>query len=414
MPKSKNLTEVSVRNMKAPDSGRIEVRDALRPGLTLRVTAEGKKTFALVYRVAGQRRLRRLTLGAHPVMTLKQAREKAAKALIMAQEGVDPRHERDERRAREALTFEELVGDFVKRHCEPNLKNPEKPKRTLELHAVSRWGDRSAARITRRDVIELADRVTAKVGPGAGRETLKQVRRLFSWAVDREMLDVNPALGVKAPVRAQARERILSGDEIGDVWRAATEMGRFGDLVRLLLLTGARRNEIAGMRWEWLQDLDGDEPRLEIPAEAHKGKRGLIIPLSPTAVAIIGGVTRLDDGVYVLGCKNQQTPFSGISKAKRRLDRLSGVEEWWLHDLRRTVTSRLAAMGEDPFIIDRVLGHALPALRGVYDKHRYTPQVRDVLGRWDERLQVIVGEAGENVVPLETESHRPRQKKRTA
>lgn len=403
MTGAKRLTVAGIKRLRAPKTGRLEVRDSVVPGLTLRVTANDRRTFTLVYRLAGQRKLRRMTLGNAAVVKLDAARDLARDALLLAEDGIDPAHERQERRETESVTFGEVADDYLKRHV-ARLRTPKKVEGVFDNHILPEWRDRSLARLKRRDVKELVRDIHDDIGHGAAREVLKHVRGCLTWAVDEEeLIDHNVALGVKPPTMAAPRERTLTPDEIKAIWRACGEVGTFGDLVRVLLLTACRRNEIAKSEWSWLT-LDGDDAILEIPASAHKSKRGHVVPLVPAVVDIFNALPHPDDAVFAFGRGGSQG-FSGFSKATKRLVEASGIKDWWLHDLRRTAASGMARLGVDSFVIDRVLGHNLPTLRGTYNLHDYGPQKREALQLWADHVAVLVSD-NEKVVALNASGSR--------
>ena len=401
------LTTAAVDRIKPPKQGRAEYRDDVLPGLSFRVSSQGSKAWSLHYRVAGEGgqtpngrllkgRLRRMTLGTHPIMDLKRAREAARGALTLAEEGRDPVEARAadiaERHQARANTISKLANDFIRLYAKPNTRNWRKVQRTLELHVLPRWGHRPVESITRRDVIGLLDEIVAEGKPQAASEVLKRVRRMYSWAINRDIVEFSPCDHVKAPVKSVARDRTLTSAEVVAIWRAAEALGpAYAAFFRLLILTGSRRTEIAAMRWSWL-DFDGDEPLLEIPTAHFKSNRPHVIPLSGMAVGIIEALPRPHGGDYVLGlATNGRRPFSNFSQGKRKLDEHSGVSGWVVHDIRRTVASEMARLGVDQLVIDRVLGHAMPGVRGVYQRYSYLPEKRRALETWADHIAQSIG-----------------------
>ena len=402
--------------MRPPVSGRLEIGDLVVPGLTFRVTDKGVRSWSLLYRILGEGgetatgipkrgKLRRLTLGRYPVLGLKGAREAARKGLELADAGQDPAAVRFRQVAeqQQALTqtVAKLVEQCLAKHYSKTRKY-ETAKAYLEGRVVSAWGDRPVANIKRRDAIALIDDLVAEDKPGAATDVLKYGRKLFNWAIDRELTDgPNPFDRLKAP-KAQSRDRVLKPAEIAAVWNGSTEAGYpFGTLVQLLLLTGCRRTEIASMRWSWF-DLEADTPHFEIPAEHYKSERAHVVPLSTKALALVKDLPRFRGGDYVLTTTHGRRPISGYSKMKRRLDatilRSGKIDPWCLHDLRRTVYTHLTGQCKvSEFIADRVLGHAMPGLQRVYNQYRYLDEKAAALETWANDLTTILGEASENV-----------------
>jgi integrase len=406
MPKpKKRLTAQSVARVRAPKQGRLEIADKVVPGLTLRVTEKGSKSWSLLFRVAGaggygptgrlrRGNLKRLTIGAYPKVDVTQARILARQALELADQGINPAQKKAESVQNEFLrqerTIERVADDFIRLYCRPNLRSWREIQRTLHLHVIPHWGPRPITEITRRDAIALLDELVSAGVPYAAADVLKRTRRLFNWAVDRDELEHSPFDRVRLPIKLASRDRTLSEREIQSVWNSAKNLGwPFGHMYKLLLLSGQRRNEIARMRWDWLR-LNQDIPALEIPAEFYKSGRSHVVPIPPIAVQLLESSPGPRSG-YVLSTTNGERPISGFSKAKKRIDVSCGFSDWRTHDLRRTVATQLARMGFDQALIDRVLGHATPGVRGIYNQYAYVRERYDALSAWERALMSIMG-----------------------
>jgi integrase len=216
----------------------------------------------------------------------------------------------------------------------------------------------------------------------AGR-TLAYARACFGWAARRGMVAGNPFQGLPIAAGSEARDRVLTDAEVGAVWRAAGAMGwPFGPVVRLLLLTAQRRDEVAHMRWG---EVAPDLAVWFIPKERLKSGRAHVVHLAPEARAVLAGVPRLD-GRDLVFSTNGLRPVSGFTKAKERLDRLSGVAGWRLHDIRRTAVSWMAGNGFSPMVADLVLAHAtrtgLTTVGRVYQHAEMLPERRAALRAW--------------------------------
>ncbi|RYZ06060.1 MAG: DUF4102 domain-containing protein, partial [Alphaproteobacteria bacterium] len=270
------LTEKNVAKIERPIRGRVEIADALFPGLVLRVSDTGKRTWALLYRVAGARdgtlkgRLRRMTLGPYPLHSLDAARTKARDALKKAEQGIDPVTDRqNELNSLSTTTFEAVCAKFIVLYAKPNVETWPNIERLLNQHVAPVWRTRQIDGISRAVVHELLDELIQRRGVGRAREVRKHLSKLFNWAVDRGMLAASPIAGMRRPELAYvARERVLSMIELRRIWDAAIELGYpFGSMIRLLLLTGQRRSEIANSRRIWLHS---DLRAMEIPASEYK------------------------------------------------------------------------------------------------------------------------------------------------
>jgi hypothetical protein len=259
----KAFTSEGVKRLRAPTTGRLEIGDLTLPGLELRVTENGIKSWAVLYRVMGEGgvngtgrlrkgKLKRLTLGRYPILDLAEARQKARDVLRAATEGRDPAAElRANISARHARTIDWAISEFGKLN---SIATAEQRRRQLELHVLPRWRGRPLADIRRSDVHELLDHLKSEVSVNAAMRARKHLSALFNWAVDREYVAASPLFGMgRDDLEYKPRDRILSDAEIRTVWHACEEVEYpFGPLFRLLLLTGARIMEVAAARWQWI------------------------------------------------------------------------------------------------------------------------------------------------------------------
>ncbi|TAG29168.1 MAG: DUF4102 domain-containing protein, partial [Rhodobacterales bacterium] len=285
------LTEIAVQKMKPEPGKRLEVSDTHLTGLSLRITETGKKSWSVTYRVAGRGdggnrgALRRMTLGAYPLIDLKAAREKAAAALELADRGDDPSDKRrDDLEEKRDSTVDNIAARYVALHLKPSVKKWHDADRLLRLHVLPDWGNTPIGDIRRRDGQKLLDKVLMAHGVGIAREVRKHVVAMFNWAHDRDEVGVNVLAGMKRKDLAYGqRERVLTMDELKAVLAAADKMGYpFGPMVRLLILTAQRRAEIAGLERGWLLP---DQQAFEVPASHYKTDRTQVVPLSAPALA---------------------------------------------------------------------------------------------------------------------------------
>jgi integrase len=397
--------------------------DTLVRGLGFRVGASGSRTFHVMTRVYG--RHVRHVIGPYPAVRLKDAREEAGEVIRGARKGVNPREER--RQARRAVeraqrdTFAAVVEDFIEKYAKPRNRRWADTARMFGVNVLPAWGKRSIASITRRDVIELIEKISKERGPYMSNRTLAAIRRLFSWAVERDMLDTSPAANVKPVGKEVSRDRVLTDHELRAFWKATEGDDQpWAPFLRTLLLTAQRRSEVATMRWQDL-DLDGDKPTWTIPREFVKADRVHDVPLAPEVVEILKGLPR-HQGAYVFTTGDGSIPVSGFTGTKRRLDekmievmRVAAEEtgddpetvelpRWILHDLRRTAASNMAELKFPPHIVGAVLNHSPGGTAGitaVYVRFRYDDERRQALEAWARKLDEIVTQAPrENVVPI--------------
>jgi len=413
----KKLTDLFVERVKPPASGRAEYFDASFPGLALRVTDKGGKSWSVFYRLNG--RLRRFTIGTYPAVKAADARREAQAALDRVRAGADPTEEKRARRNErtpEADTFAAVVEDYFERHVKQNNRNSTyvEHKRAIEHDALPKWGRRPIGSITRRDVIDLIDEIIARDARVQANRTLARLRTLFNWAIQKERLTVSPVAGMDLPTQEQARDRILSDDELRWLWASCDEIGwPFGPLIQILILTAQRRDEVGGMAWS---ELVLAEKAWTIPREKTKNDRAHEVQLCTTAVAILESLPHIGDAGLVFTTTGD-TPVSGFSRAKRRLDdemlaikrkvlgkqKGDAIPDWTLHDLRRTAATGMAKLNIPPHVVDRILNHTSGTIRGVaavYNRFAYLEERRAALEAWGRYVDNVVTSAPANVVKL--------------
>lgn len=411
---SRMLTELALQRLTTPKSGRLEIGDKLTPGLVLRVTERGVRSWSVCYKVPGERGMsrtgrplrgaqHRITLGQYPAVSLPKAREEARKIIEAAIGGRDPRPERREFfRERHENTVESVSRRMIKL-AKKQIDSWEKIEQTLESHVWPTLGSRPIADIARADVHQLLDDLLNAGRKGTAREVRKHLSRLFNYATDKEIIAANPmALMRRRDLVQTPGERALTDEELRLVWGAAIEIGYpFGDGVRLLMLTGQRKSEWGdAMRSE----INAPERVLEIAAERHKSRRGHVVPLSDPALRIVTAMpTSESDDYCVLSTTGGATPIVGWSKAKARMDAIAlarlretkndpeaKLAGYKLHDLRRTCETRLARLGFNQEVRDAVLGHAKEGLQRTYNRYDYLQEKRSALDAYAAHIMGIV------------------------
>jgi integrase len=394
MPNVK-LTAVAVDRLRAPDSGRVEYFDLALPSFALRVTDKGSKSWVVFYRIGG--RLRRMTLGSYPALGLAEARTAARGAMHDASRGVDPAQERAKKKGERPQSVEGAVHLFVEKYVSKK-RSANETERIFNVYVLPKWRKRALENIARRDVIELLDMMLDKHGPYITNRTLAAVRRFFNWCVERDLVPTSPTTKVRAPGKEAKRERILSDGEIKAVWDGFHSLGwPFGPLFQLLLVTAQRRGEIATMRWE---DIDLEDATWTIPREFTKADRAHSVPLSPPALDIVRGLP--EAGEFVFTTRGSR-PVSGFSKAKARVDALSAVSDWRLHDLRRTAASGMARLNVPPHVLSKVLNHAPDSTQGItaiYNRYGYDAEKRHAMEAWGRYLGSLITPRDDKVISI--------------
>jgi integrase len=371
-----------------------------------------------MYRVkaAGKAKLVRETLGTvATIPNVADAREKARESLRKAAGGINPVGERREREqvaqapAKLPDAFRAVALRYVERYAMKHTKPPvwRELRRQLEVDVLPLWGDRPIASITRQDVAALLDRIADRGAPVQANRQLARLKTLFRWALDEEFISSDPTVKVRKVVKEVARDRVLSDDEICLFWAGCDGMGwPFGPMFKMLLLTAQRRDEVSGMRWG---ELDLEKRAWTIPRERAKNDRAHEMHLSELAMEIIGALPKEGSSEFVFTTTGR-TPVSGYSRSKETLDRhmrkLAGetvIEDWILHDLRRTAATGMARLNIAPHVVDRILNHVSGTIRGVaavYNRHAYLEERKAALEAWGRYVESLVRPTQANVVSL--------------
>jgi integrase len=365
--------------------------DAACPGFGVKVTPQGRKVFVVVYRTGGAgSQQRKYTIGPYGRVTLHQARVAAQKVFTAKLEGRDPAAEkRQSRRQAVADRIDDLLDGFITRRLAQNRSAAE-TSRLLRREVGIPWAGRSVHSIGKRDVVDLISAIMQRGAPGSANKTLKSLKTFLGWCVGQAVLDRSPAEGVPLPMREVARDRVLDDFELAQVLVAARTLGGpYGGIVELLALTGQRREEVACLSWD---EIDLAQKVWTIPKARTKNAKAHIVHLSAQALAALTRVDRNGPLVFTLtGTKI----FQDFSHAKRRLDQLSGVTAWRLHDLRRTCVSGMARLGVAPHIADKILNHQAGTISGVaavYQRHDFLAERRAALDEWGAHLDRILAE----------------------
>jgi integrase len=414
---AKALTVAAIERLKADPTKRREVADGLLPGLYFVIQPSGARSWAVRYRHGGKPR--KLTLGPFPVLDLATARARGRQALQDVAHGADPAAAKQEalRTARDDTPAGNSVAVIAERFLERHTRAKNKARtidaveRTFRKYVLPEWGTRQVQSITRRDIVHLLDAIVDAGKPIAANRALADIRKFFNWCLDRSILDASPCVRIQPPATSITRDRVLSDNELRLIWKAAERIGTpFGSVVRLLMLSAQRRDEVAGLRQTELKD---GGALWTIPAARTKNGRAHDVPLTEAAQAILASVPRMAGSEFVFTTTGT-TPISGYSKAKERLDGVMleiarqeaadrgddpekvTIEPWRLHDLRRTAASGMARLGFPVHVIESVLNHISGQISGVtaiYNRHAYLGEKARALEAWAAHVLQVVGEA---------------------
>jgi integrase len=377
--RSTYFTEASVRKFTLPTTGQLDYFEKLKRGLTLvlRASYGGTKAWRVLYYANSKPRAK--TIGHYPELGVAAARKKAF--------AFDPKAATA---AAEAGSFKEVAESWIKHYVDAKrLRSKREIERILKYYVYPEWARRPFFEIRRGDVNALLDRLVEKHGASQADGVLATLRSIMNWFQTRDENYVSPIVkGMRRDQRKaseRARNRILEDGEIRAVWKACDDMGTYGALVKLLLLTAQRERKVVTMRWEDISDTG----LWTIPSyPREKGNAGHL-KLPELAFDIVGAQPKIADNPYVLAATAGAGPFNSFSQRREELaNRLpASMPHWTLHDLRRTARSLMARVGIQDNIAERVLGHAIAGVEGTYNRHDYAAEKSDAL----TRLAALIG-----------------------
>jgi integrase len=426
-----------------------------------RETSDGRtvfrRTFCFLSRFPSSNNPVRHALGEYGVdLTLEQARDKADEWRALIRKGIDPRKveqaardasrlEKEQSESQNKLVFEVVIEDFLERHVK-GQRRAAQVEREIRRELIPAWKKKLVTEITRGDVVDLVEAVADRPAPYQARNIFGHVSVFFNWAIDRSKygLETSPCdrlkpgrlIGEKKP-----RQRVLSDGELAALWRRTNRIGYpYGQLFLLLAITGQRKSEVAEARWrEFHPELvrrlrerkDGeriDWSKLEqslkvwtIPPERFKSDSSHLVPLTDDALQVLATLPHFDGrsgGDHLFSTTLGQKPVNSFSKAKDRLDagmlrtlravarkrggdpRQVMLPDFVLHDIRRTVRTRLSSLKVPAEVCEMIIGHGKKGLARVYDQHQFQDEMREALEAWAARLRLIANPYPAVVVPL--------------
>jgi integrase len=362
------FTDVGLRSLQPPDKGQRSYWDTKLPTFGIRISQGGSKTF-----IVNQHNTL-ITIGRWPLISLAEARSEAKRILAEKTLGkVRP----------QSISVSQSVELFLNEKAKgrrPATVADLKDRLSRHFRFNGQLAD-----MTHQEVVRRLSRIET---PQEHNAALRVGKTFFTWAVNRRYIIDNPMTGI-APHHVASRSRVLTDDEVRQVWTACHEMGgQFGAIVKLLILTGQRRGEIAALRASWVQD-----GIIVFPATITKNKREHTIPLGAIATTLISQLSL--SGLLFPARGKSASPYSGWSKAKAALDRRLGgtVAPWTLHDLRRTFATRMAELGVQPHVIERILNHSSGQISGIaatYNRATYLKEMREAVDSYERHIQQLV------------------------
>ena len=428
------------RGLKAlkPADKHYDARDEKARNLMVRVApmnskGESRRTFVMVARFPGSTNPTRHAFGEYRVndrgdLTLEEARGLADEWRKLIRQGIDPR-EAEKRADEEAsrkrdLTFGAVVEQYLFRHVKGQRRAPA-VEREIRSEIIPVWKNKPVSEITRGDVVSLVEAIADRPAPYHAHNVFGHIRTFFNWAIDRGKYDLETSpcdrlkpgrlIGEKRP-----RQRVLSDDEILALWRATSHLGYpYGPLFRLLLITGQRKSEVGEARWAEFNLKAGT---WTVPPERFKSDSSHLVPLVEHALLVLRALPRFTgprSGDFLFSTTFGRQAVNGFSNAKERLDarmlrtlkaiarkrgddpKKATLPDFVLHDIRRTVRTRLSSLKISSEVAEMVIGHGKKGLARVYDQHEFQDEMREALEAWSGRLRSIVSPPPANVMQLQ-------------
>lgn len=419
MARSKNavFTDTMIKKLKAEDKKYIRSEGN---GFTIRVMPSGAKTWLYVYAIDGKRR--EMNLGNYPEVTLETARTKFEAARKKVKNNIDPMEEKQQEaeERRKAPTVADLITEYINKHAKPTKRSWYEDERILNKDALVVWGKRKAADIKKRDVVLLLESIIERGSPGSANNNFKIIRKMFRFAVQRDILEHSPCDGVTMPAPLKRGDRVLSENEIKTLWNNLDKCHASIEIItalRLILLTGQRPGEVIGMHTD---EINGHW--WTIPAERSKNKKAHRVYLTGMAFELIGSTVGKS---FIFPCtaikKDQPMSRLSISQAvwrnlatpvlvngKPAFDKVGqpitenklGVADFTPHDLRRTAATFMSQIGFMDEVIDAVLNHTKQGIIRTYNLNRYDNEKQQALEAWERKLNSIISARESNVIPI--------------
>ena len=396
------LTNRKIASLK-PRAERYEIWES--GGFGVRVFPSGERSFVYIYRMNGKSR--RMTLGPYPRLSLARAHVLHAQAREKKIQGIDPGKEKAERlqMERRADTVSDLIETYLVKHARPKKRSAAEDERMLRREVESLWGNRKAKDITRRDIIQLLDDIVERGSPVMANRCLAVIRRMFRFAIQKDILGASPCVEIEKPAKETPRDRVLRPSEIKTFWNGLASAKMTAQVrlaLRFMLVTAQRRGEVAGAPWS---EFDLEEKVWEIPGERTKNGRAHRVPLSGLAVTLLEEIRDAGaESEWLFPSRKPGQPIDppAISHAVRNNLETIGIEQFTPHDLRRTAASHMTELGTPRLTVEKLLNHSDKSVTAIYDRYDYAQEKRRALERWAERLSQIVTGAkpAGNVVPI--------------
>jgi integrase len=388
------ITQTSLAALKIPE-GKSDyiIFDETMSGFGVRLRAGDKgihRTFIAQYKIGAKHR--RINLGNVAKVNLEDAKAEAKKIFGRVAIGQDPAAQKTAGKVEASKTLGAIIVQYLE------AKSGKRRHDSLRYQLEKLWKplhELGLGAINRATVATRLNTIASNHGPVAANRARSTLSAMYRWAIGEGLCDTNPVIGTNKRDENGPRERALSDEETAALW-IATKNDHFGRIVRLLLLTGCRRDEIGSLRWS---EIDMSDRTITLPKERTKNGQEHVVPLTESALENLKAMPRREGRDYVFGLRGGG--FSNWSQAKKELDKAIELKPWTLHDIRRTVRTGMGMLGVAPHVAEAVLNHLPAKLIRTYDRNTYAAEKREALERWANHLAVAIAKAnGANVTAL--------------
>jgi len=386
------FTDSKIKGLKPKDKRVTLFEDT---GLGLRVSPTGRKTFIYMYRHNGKQTM--LTIGKYPLFSLSRARLEAANLKEKVGRGIDPAVENKAKKIahNSAPTVQELAEEYITRWAKPRKKSCADDERYLKKEVIPFLGDQKAKDIKRRDIVLLLDKIVDRGSPVSANRVLSVIRKVFNFAVSRNILDSSPLVLMEKPTEEKPRDRVLTEQEVKVFWNALDDaaMGaRIKLALRFLLVVGQRRGEVSTAMWS---QFDLKKGWWSLPASKTKNGMPHRVALSKMALNILSEIKELSgDSRYLFPGKDSGSPITerATTRAVRNNEDVFGLSHFVVHDIRRSVYTFMKQLGIGSAVVSRVFNHIQKRgeMEGVYDQYEYADEKQRAMNIWSRKLEAII------------------------
>ncbi len=390
-----HFTDRLIKNLK-PKKNLYDLREGSGHGFAIRVMPSGYKSWIFLYHFEGKKQ--RMTLGSYPEITLADAHELHRKAVKCLLNGKNPANEKQKAKveARIANTVNELIDEYLEKWAKPRKRSWHEDERILKKDVATTIGKLKAKDVTKKDILLILDQVINRGASIAANRTLAVIRRMFNFAVERDIISATPCYGIKTPNKENRRDRLLSEEEIKIFWYSLehagmTEITKLA--LKLQLATGQRKGEIVSSEWD---EFDLKKRWWTIPASKSKNGNAHLVPLSDLTLELLQELKTLSGDskwLFPSPVGDNHIILTAVNHAVRKnIEKFKDLKPFTPHDLRRTAASHMTALGISRLIVSKILNHVENSVTAVYDRHSYDKEKKQAVEVWCEKLRSIIFE----------------------